>query len=176
MTPRPSPTLNRLWLAATALLTLLLSLVIGNALLPASKSLTSDMVGHDFLAFYTAGTFVREGRTHDLYRLDEVKSFQHGLAAREHIEIGQSFGPFWNPPFYAWTFVPLSTLPFKTALLVWELVNVASLIGSVVLLMRLLGRDGTRPFGHAAKRGCGQAASVTSSGVSRVAWVPRRAT
>src|SRR4051812_37824691 len=99
MPPPTSPTLRRLWRAAAGLLALLLTLVIGNACLPDAKRLTADMDGHNFLAFYTAGTFVRTDRTHDLYRLDAVKTFQHDLAAREHIQIGESFGPFWNPPF-----------------------------------------------------------------------------
>jgi hypothetical protein len=146
-------TLKRLWLAATALLTLLVSLVIGNALLPEAKRLTGNMVGHDFLAFYTAGSFVRDGRSHDLYRLERVKAFQHDLARREGIEIGESFGPFWNPPFYAWVFVPLAALPFKHALAAWELVNAACLVAAIALLIRLCSfRGGERDAGAGANR------------------------
>jgi len=96
------------------------------------------MVGHDFLAFYTAGTFVNAGRSHDLYDLELVNAFQHDLARRENLEIGQSFGPFWNPPFYAWVFAPLAHLPYHDALLIWETVNVACLVAAVLLLTRML--------------------------------------
>src|SRR6185369_7186578 len=100
--------------------------------------LTGGMVGHDFLAFYTAGSFVSEGRTHDLYDLEKVKIFQHDLARHEQLEIGESFGPFWNPPFYAWVFAPLARLPYRTALLTWEIINVACLFPAILLLARML--------------------------------------
>src|ERR1700753_366548 len=114
---------KRFWLGGVALLALLLTLVVGNFFVPQSKRLTGGMVGHDFLAFYTAGVFVREGRTHELYELEKVKSFQHELAGREGLEIGESFGPFWNPPFYAWVFVPLAGMSYRNALIVWEAIN-----------------------------------------------------
>ena len=135
-----SPLLRRLWLVATALALFLATLTVGNFLLPQSKRLTAGMVGHDFLAFYTAGAFLREGRAADLYDLDKVKTFQHDLAGREGLEIGESFGPFWNPPFYAHVFRPYAALRYRTALLAWELTNVACLAVAIVLLIRL-----TRP-------------------------------
>ncbi|MDB5322650.1 MAG: hypothetical protein JWN40_4281 [Phycisphaerales bacterium] len=139
MLPDPlQRTVKRLWLAGGALALFLLTLTLGNAFLPESKRLTSDLVGHDFLAFYTAGQFVRESRAHDLYDLQAVKTYQHNLAHRENLEIGESFGPFWNPPFYAWVFAPLSTLPYRTALLTWEAVNVACLFAAFFLLTRIL--------------------------------------
>lgn len=133
-----SPVLNRFWLAAGGLAIFLLTLVAGNFALPESKRLTSGLVGHDFLAFYTAGQFVRDGRAHDLYNLDAVKTYQHGLARRENLEVGESFGPFWNPPFYAWVFAPLATLPYRTALLIWEVINLGCLLLAIFLMTRML--------------------------------------
>jgi hypothetical protein len=130
--------LKRFWLAGSALALFLLTLVAGNFALPQSKRLTSALVGHDFLAFHTAGTFVRDGRSHDLYNLEAVKTYQHDLARRESLEVGESFGPFWNPPFYAWVFAPLASLPYRTALLIWEIVNVACLFAAILLLARML--------------------------------------
>jgi hypothetical protein len=139
MLPDPlQRTVKRLWLAGIALALFLLTLIIGNAFLPESKRLTSGLVGHDFLAFYTAGQFVRESRAHDFYDLQAVKTFQHDLAQREHLEIGGTFGPFWNPPFYAWMFAPLSALPYRSALLAWEIVNAICLLAATCLLMRML--------------------------------------
>jgi alpha-1,2-mannosyltransferase len=130
--------LKRFWLPALALALFLLTLLIGNFALPQSKRVTSNLVGHDFLAFYTAGTFIHQNRPHDLYDLQKVQAFQHDLARRENLEIGDSFGPFWNPPFYAPIFAPFSTLPYRTALLIWEVVNIACLIGAIVFLIRIL--------------------------------------
>lgn len=120
------------------MLAFLLTLAVGNFCLPESRRLTSGMVGHDFLAFYTAGTFVREGRTRDLYDLEKFKTFQHELGRREGLEIGASFGPFWNPPFYAWPFAPLSALPYHQALAVWEAFNALCVIGALAILVHLL--------------------------------------
>jgi hypothetical protein len=133
-----SPTLRRLWLASLALALFLLTLALGNFALPQSRSLTPNLVGHDFLAFYTAGAFLNDHRSHDLYDLDRVRAFQDDLAAREHLELGQSFGPFWNPPFYAWVFAPLARLPYPTALDAWEAFNLVCLFVAIRLLTRLL--------------------------------------
>src|SRR5260221_5513022 len=116
----PSPNVKRFWLVGGAIALFLVTLVAGNFVLPETRRLTPGMVGHDFLAFYTAGAFLRDDRPHDLYDLDKVKAFQHDLARRENLEIGESFGPFWNPPFYAWVFAPLARLPYHDALLAWE--------------------------------------------------------
>jgi alpha-1,2-mannosyltransferase len=130
--------LRRYWLGGIGFLLFIMTFVVGNFFLPAERRLTQSMVGHDFLAFYTAGTFLREGRPHDLYDLQKVKAFQHELGERAHLELGKSYGPFWNPPFYAWIFVPLAALPYPSALLAWELINLACLCGAIALLMRMI--------------------------------------
>jgi hypothetical protein len=60
------------------------------------------------------------------------------------IDLGDSVGPWWNPPGYAWTFVPLSRLPFSTALLVWTGVNLAAACVAAWLLGRLAPSCETR--------------------------------
>jgi len=136
--PRTSKTIKRLWLAGTALAAFVLTVAIGNCALPEDKRLTTKMLGHDFLAFYTAGSFLNQNRSHDLYDLDKVAAFQHDLAARENLEIGESFGPFWNPPFYAWVFAPLAKLPYRQALATWWTINGIALLGAIALLIRVL--------------------------------------
>jgi hypothetical protein len=147
MTTPPLPsrdpaTLRRLWKTGGAVAIFLLTLLAGNAFVPAQERLTNGMLGHDFLAFYTAGTFVGQDRQADLYDLPTVKAFQHDLARREHLEIGDSFGPFWNPPFYAWVFVPLAQLPYHAALAAWELINALCLLAALALMVRMLPDDG----------------------------------
>jgi hypothetical protein len=105
-------TRQRLWMAGTALGVFLLTIVVGNHFLATDKSVTRQMLGHDFLAFYTAGSFVRQGRTNDLYNLDAVRDFEQSTAHAAGLEVGKSFGPWWNPPFYALVFEPLAAQPY----------------------------------------------------------------
>ena len=94
--------------------------------------------GHDFLAFYTAGSLAREGRHADLYDLAVMKSRQQAIARDADLALGDAVGPWWNPPIYAWVFAPLSALPFPRALAVWCGINLAAMGGAVFLLCRLV--------------------------------------
>ncbi len=97
-------------------------------------------LGLDFIAFYTAGTFVREGRTGDLYDLSSVKQFEHALAVKEGIALsGDAIGPWWNPPFYAWVFVPLSRMGYPVAVRAWIGINVLCAAVALAMLCRMLG-------------------------------------
>jgi alpha-1,2-mannosyltransferase len=129
---------RRLWKGAFGLLLAMITLAAGNAMLPRDQAITGRMLGHDFLAFYTAGTFIREGRARDVYNLEKVKEFQQTLIAEAKLDAGDGFGPFWNPPFYAWVFVPLSTLPFLQAVMVWTLINLGALAIAMLLLCDML--------------------------------------
>src|SRR4051812_30926738 len=132
---------RRLWQGAIALALFIGTLGIGNFCVPAEKALDRKVLGQDFIAFYTAGTFAREGRFDDLYNLDKVHTFQRQTAREAQIDLGENFGPFWNPPFYAWLFAPLSHLSFYHAVLVWTGVSLLSLLGSMLLLCRMLPRE-----------------------------------
>ena len=132
---------RRLWQGAIALAIFIGTLGIGNYCVPAEKALDRTVLGQDFLAFYTAGTFAREGRFDDLYNLDAVRNFEHKVADENRLELGKSFGPYWNPPFYAWVFEPLSRLSFYHAVLVWTGVSLLSLLGAIILLCRMLPTD-----------------------------------
>lgn len=115
------------------------TLTVSNVFSHSDKAVTRNTLGHDFLAFYTAGTFVREGRYQELYNLDSVRTFQHQVASANGLELDRdSFGPWWNPPFYAWVFAPLSALPYHTALLIWTIFNCLCLACAMVLLCRML--------------------------------------
>ena len=56
------PLRKKLWLGAGALTLLVLTIAIGNSIIDRKNAITADAVGHDFIAFYTAGHFLREGR------------------------------------------------------------------------------------------------------------------
>lgn len=119
----------------------LLTLLIGNLCIPRDKAVTREMIGHDFLAFYTAGSFVRQGKYHDLYNLDAVRDFEQATAHSVGLQVGKSFGPWWNPPFYALPFAPLSRLAYPSALVVWRWINLVALAGALTLLACMIRRS-----------------------------------
>lgn len=99
--------------------------------------------GYDFLAFYTGGTFVRTGRAAELYDLPAVRAFQQDVARQHGLEMrAGAVGPFWNPPFYAWVFAPLSRLPYPQAFTVWTVINLACFAGAVRILCFIVAPRG----------------------------------
>ena len=85
----------------------MMTVAVTNAFVGPDKAVTPSMLGHDFLPFYSAGTFVCNGMPDMLYDLPMTSATEHEIAAKNNLDIGKSFGPFWNPPFYSWIFVPL---------------------------------------------------------------------
>lgn len=100
--------------------------------------------GHDFLPFYVAGSLAREGRHADLYDLDVIAARERAVAREAGLALGDALGPWWNPPYYAWLFAPLSRLSFSTAVLIWCGINLATLAGALGLLARLCKSAGFR--------------------------------
>src|SRR5947207_7786334 len=144
------PLRKKLWLGAGAITLLVMTIVIGNFFVDREKAITADAVGHDFLAFYTAGHFLREGHAERMYDLEAVRKFQQEVGEANHLELKkQSFGPFWNPPFYAWVFVPLAGFPFRVALGIWWGINLLCLAGALVLMCRMLPSVDWRVLGLA---------------------------
>lgn len=139
------PLANRLWQGGGIVLCVLLAILVMNFALPVEKSVGRAMLGHDFLAFYTAGSFVNSGRADQLYDLEAVRRFQKQVAARESLEVGEGFGPFWNPPFYAWVFAPLARLPYSSAVVVWTAINALAAAGAIALLCSFV-RNASHPW------------------------------
>ena len=79
--PATASTLRkRLWQAGFALALFIAIAAAVNPLLPPDKAVSHRSSGHDFLAFYAAGTFVRTGRSRELYDLPAVRAFVDGSA------------------------------------------------------------------------------------------------
>ncbi len=135
---QPTHTRNRLWQGGIALAIFILTLAIGNNFVSSEKAVTTDMLGLDFLPFYESGVLARTHHAEQLYDIPAVAAMEKRTASAVGIDLGEHFGPFWNPPFYAWVFAPISQLPFRQALAVWTLINVAALGASVFLLVRML--------------------------------------
>jgi hypothetical protein len=99
------------------------TLAVFYAMLPKTPH-REGISGMDFIAFYAAGTFVHEGHSRDLYNLHAIGGYQHYLAHEQGDDLGQAIGPWWNPPYYAWLFVPFAKLSYGSALTRWILCNV----------------------------------------------------
>jgi hypothetical protein len=139
-TPAPADrsVCRRLWLGGLAAALFLGILLIGNAVITPGRSVRAQMLGHDFVAFYTAGSLVRQGHIDELYDIGAVGAFERRLDEQAHLDLGGAVGPWWNPPFYVWPFVPLAGLPFRWALAVWTAVNMAALAAALALLCGIL--------------------------------------
>ena len=132
------PLRTRLWQAAGVLVLVLATFAVANFVLPRDRALTRDQIGHDFLAFYTAGTFVRLGQFNSIYDLNAVHALQRESATTNALTISDSVAPFWNPPLVAWLFAPLSLLSYGSALDVWLIINLIALAGAILMLIRML--------------------------------------
>ena len=105
------------------------------------RQVTRKSAGHDFLAFYTAGTFVRTGRSAQLYDLEAVKAFEQNLVRQQGLELRpDDFGPYWNPPLFAWVFAPLSLLAYPTAWNVWLALNLICFAAAATILANIVAR------------------------------------
>jgi alpha-1,2-mannosyltransferase len=140
----PPAVRRRLWKAGTLIGLFIITLVVANQFVPPRLAVTRDMLGHDFLVFYAAGTFARTGQIQNLYDLSAIRAMESATARAAGL--GSGFGPWWNPPFAAWLFAPFSYLPFNAALIAWELFSLACLAISIVLLARMIG-GGWRRWG-----------------------------
>ena len=136
--PSMSKLQKRLWMCGLGLALFIATIIVGNFFISTDKQVTTKNAGHDFLAFYTAGTFLREGRVSELYDLEKVKAFEQGLAQREGLELKEGFGPFWNPPVFAWVFVPLAGMSYTSAWWAWFAVNMSCAVAAIALMWDIL--------------------------------------
>jgi alpha-1,2-mannosyltransferase len=128
---------KRLWLGAAGVAVFIATVWTAHAMTSRQETREPGF-GLDFIAFYTAGTFEREGRLGDLYNLQAVHQFQRELASANQFDIGHAYGPWWNPPFYGLVFSPLSRLPYPAAAGAWITFNLLCFAGACVLLCRLM--------------------------------------
>ncbi len=129
---------TRLWRAGGLLVVFMLTMFVCNCVIPKDRAVTWDMLGHDFLAFYYGGNCARTGHYEQLYDLPATREFEFKTGHAAGLSLGKSFGPWWNPPFAAWMFAPLSALPYLTALHVWWTIGLISLAISIYLMCRML--------------------------------------
>jgi hypothetical protein len=121
---------------------LVATFLVVNEWLPKDKALSRGDLGHDFLAFYSAGTFAREGNFAGMYDMHAVAEFEFGIARQIHLKLAPGFMPWWNPPFAAIPMEPLSMLPYHQAQVVWLGINLFCCAIAMVLLVRVLKASG----------------------------------
>jgi hypothetical protein len=128
----------KLWRAGGLVAIFYLTMIAANPFIPAKDAVTLDMLGRDFLVFYYGGACARTGHYEQLFDLARTRQAEFATAAASGISMGTSFGPWWNPPFAAWLFAPLSAYPFSTALHLWWAISAVALAISLVLLCRMI--------------------------------------
>ncbi len=88
----------------------------------------------DFTIFYSAGKIVRTGLAASLY--DEKVQFRLQTEFAPDVATRHGALPYNHPPFEALLFVPFTFLPYLSAYLAWDLLNIA-LLGLAIYLLRV---------------------------------------
>jgi len=86
----------------------------------------------DFTIYYTAGTMLRTGMSHQLYNAVAQRQVQQQFAPNVITRFGPL--PFNHPPLEAVLFAPLTYFPYTAAYTLWFLLNLAMLAAVPVLL------------------------------------------
>ena len=90
----------------------------------------------DFTTFYTAGHMLRSGQGSQIY--DPVAQSQSQLSWIGNSEIRRGPLLYIHPPFEAPLFVLFSLLPYRTAFVVWDFINLVLVLAISAILRRTL--------------------------------------
>lgn len=86
----------------------------------------------DFTVYYTAAKMLREGRASQLYDLRGQQAVQREFTTDSDLRSGPL--PYIHPPFEALLFVPLTSLAYRDAFVLWNVINLGLLLGIGLLL------------------------------------------
>ena len=115
------------WIAGCVLWSAwLLSVLLG----PGNMDLAGQVIGTDYLQFYSAGVAVRTGQSAYLYNFAIESQLEQSIAGPGLT----SFHAFVTPPFLAWLYAPLSLLPYSWSFILWSLLSLVFLWLSIRLL------------------------------------------
>jgi len=95
-----------------------------------NMDLAGQVIGTDYLQFYSAGVTVRQGQSANLYNFE----FQSQLEQTTAGQGLQSFHAFITPPFLAWLYVPFTYLPYSWSFLAWCVLTLLFLWSSIRLV------------------------------------------
>lgn len=135
---------RRFWRFGLALALLLAILLPGRWMEQARSTDNKLPFGHDLLPSYTAGALIRQGNPLGMYHRAAMETFEARTIDSAKLGMEKRYGAWLNPPFFAWVFVPLSVLPYRTALWLFACLNLALLCASILLLRKMLVLDARR--------------------------------
>ncbi len=120
-------------------LALLMGLVISYAMLLHSGAAGPKKT--DFVPYFSAAHLVGAGHGGAIYSFHQLGRFESSLVRPLRVKDGVM--PYLYPPYFALVLAPLAALPYTAAFLLWVLVNVLLLGGSMALLQRYAGLRGS---------------------------------
>jgi alpha-1,2-mannosyltransferase len=97
---------------------------------PDNIDLAGQVIGTDFLQFYSAGVTVRQGQSANLYNFEFQSQLEQSIAGRGL----QSFHAFITPPFLAWLYIPFTYLPYSWSFVTWCALTLLFLWSSIRLV------------------------------------------
>ena len=104
----------------------LISLFFGSG----NVDLAGQVIGTDYLMFYTAGSTLADGAQVELYDFAAQEARQLAIIGPEL----KDFFAYINLPFLAWIYVPFASIPYVWSFIVWSLSGVFLLWVSLKLL------------------------------------------
>jgi len=134
----PGPIARRLWRMGIAFALAAIIFATAYDIRRSQKPDAPLSFGHDLIPSYIAGKLVLEGRARDMYDRQAVFDLETRQIADANLDMDPRYGPWLNPPFYAWVFVPLAKLPYRQALATFVVFNLALLAISFYLLRGIL--------------------------------------
>src|SRR5665213_1005702 len=103
--------------------------------------------GHDLLPSYAAAVLVRNGQYRLMYDRAAMSAVETQIIADANLDMDPRYGPWLNPPFFVWFFVPLAALPYRQAALIFLVLNIVLLAISLKgLTCMLLARSPGESF------------------------------
>lgn len=133
LTPRR---LSYAWMAGSILwVSWLISIAFG----PRYHDLADQVIGTDYLQYYTAGYLVRTNESAQLYNMNYLFQLERTIIGPEL----KSYYGFITPPFLAWLFVPFSMLNYPVSFALWSILSLLALWMAIYLLN---AEDRTRTF------------------------------
>ncbi len=119
--------LSYAWIAGAALwFAWLVSILLG----PGKLDMAGQVIGTDYIQFYSAGETLRQGQSAQLYNFSYQSELQQAIAGPGLAD----FHAFITPPFLAWLYVPFAMLPYTWSFLAWSLLSIFLLWASVKLI------------------------------------------
>lgn len=107
-------------------LTWLVSISFGEGIF----DLADQIIGTDYIQFYSAGLTLRLRNADQLYDFEYQKELQESLAGATL----DSIHAFITPPFLAWLYLPFSIFPYMLSFLLWSVLSLAALWLSFIWL------------------------------------------